>query len=528
MSIIKPINQQYEDYLYDELRIKGWAESISFPKNESEIIEVVKECNKTFTAITVQGGRTGIASGVVPEGGHIMNVSKMNKIISARYDDVEDSFYLTIQPGLLLCQLRQYLLTGDLEIRNSDQVSMEAMKHLKPGEWSFPPDPTEPTATIGGMVSCNASGARSYFYGATRKHINSLRMVIKDGSILTVRKEQYKAQGKNFVLIDEDGGEIKGVLPSYNIPNVKDASSYYVKENMDMLQLFIGAQGTLGIISEIEIKLMRSPSHILGIVAFLPDMNTALAYIKALKNQANQDMPYMFKGPVAIEYFDYRALALLREYQDIYPVFDQVLKIKPDYRIAIYSEFHFQQEDERQEVAENLIKLLESIGCDPAHTWVANNPEDIDKLLHFRHSFPEAGALLQKKSQDKDSDLVMIGTDMSVKDESLEEIIKFYYSNLEKTDLDWIVYGHIGDNHPHINFFPKSKDESLRAKELYIVFAKKVVELGGSLSAEHGIGKLKRDSLIIMWGEEIINEMRQLKKVFDPNGIMCPGNMFKI
>lgn len=108
-TLIKKFEKNYEDYLRDESRKIGNADSISFPKSEKEVIEILKYLAPSKTLITTQGARTGITAGAVPQGGHILNLSKMNKITGLRYDNTSDTFFLKVQPGVLLCDLREAL-----------------------------------------------------------------------------------------------------------------------------------------------------------------------------------------------------------------------------------------------------------------------------------------------------------------------------------------------------------------------------------------------------------------------------------
>lgn len=228
----------YGEYLRDESRQVGIAESIAFPKTEAEIISSVKEMSLKNIQITTQGARTGLAASAVPYEGHIINLSKMNKVTGARYDEKADRFFLTVQPGVLLSELRKYLSNKSFVVNG----------------WFYSTDPTETSASIGGIASCNASGAKSYRYGSARDHITGLRIVLADGDVLSIKRGQFIADDNIFSLITESGRVIKGKLPKYKMPYVKkNTSGYFNMPGMDMIDLFIGSDGTLGIISEIEI-----------------------------------------------------------------------------------------------------------------------------------------------------------------------------------------------------------------------------------------------------------------------------------
>jgi hypothetical protein len=160
----------------------------------------------------------------------------MNKVTGARYDEKEDRFFLTVQPGVLLSDLRKYIANKSFVAAEWDKESINALKFMEKGRWFYSTDPTETSASMGGIASCNASGARSYKYGSARDHITGLRLVLADGDVLVLKRGQYLAKDDEFSLITEGGREIKGKLPKYKMPHVKkNTSGYYNMPGMDMI-----------------------------------------------------------------------------------------------------------------------------------------------------------------------------------------------------------------------------------------------------------------------------------------------------
>jgi D-lactate dehydrogenase (cytochrome) len=142
-------------------------------------------------------------------------------------------------------------------------------------------------------------------------------------------------------------------------------------------------------------------------------------------------------------------------------------------------------------------------------------------MREFRHALPvSVNERIVKYKQRK------VGTDMAVPDEKFVSFLNFYRQKLNESELDYVIFGHIGDNHLHANILPKDETEAKKAKHLYGRFVAQAIMLGGTISAEHGIGKLKSKYLKAMYGERFLNEMAELKKAFDPNGILGRGNMF--
>ena len=154
-------------------------------------------------------------------------------------------------------------------------------------------------------------------------------------------------------------------------------------------------------------------------------------------------------------------------------------------------------------------------------SWFATNEQDQAKLREFRHALPVLmNEWFAKYKQRK------VSTDMSVPDDSFSEMLKFYQASLANGDLRYTIFGHIGDNHVHVNILPRDDAEAEKAWVIYRRFIAKAVELGGTISAEHGIGKLKREYLRELYGDQHLREMAALKRAFDPAGILGRGNMF--
>jgi D-lactate dehydrogenase (cytochrome) len=520
------------EYLRDESRLTGKADSVSFPESEAEIQEALEKLAAISMPVTVQGSRTGITGGAVPLQGHILNLSRMNRIVGLRYEH-PDSFFLTVQPGLKLQELSQALQAKSFGTSAWSKGSLAALDIFKKqGPYFFPPDPTETTASLGGMAACNASGARSFHYGATRNYINALQIILADGSKLWLRRGQDVSSDGNFLLPDrmEQPGQqaktgsrtIQGRLPSYKRAAVKNAAGYFTGQNIDLLDLFIGAEGTLGIISGLEIKLIPAPKMIWGGVFFFTQEQKAVAFVNDLKKDGFLKQQQKEGSWLAvIEFFDRRSLSLVST------LAHQDLPAAPlQAAAALYLEIHGQSEDNIGACFLHIAELVTKAGEDAEANWLAANAKQLKKLTDFRHAVPEAINLLLDSYKKEQPELTKLGTDMAVGDEKLMEVYKLYHSLLDPSGLDFAMFGHIGDNHIHVNIIPKTGTEYLQGKELYNTMARSVLAMGGTISAEHGIGKLKRELLAAMYGEEGLKQMRELKTCFDPQWLLSRGNLF--
>lgn len=504
-SSIIPWTSEYEDLLRDESRCIGTATSVSFPESETEVIEVLHEIRSLGLTVTTQGARTGIVGGAVPQGGHVMNLSRMKAVGEILRDELTDESSLTTLPGALLMEIR--------EIAEKRQLF-------------FPPDPTETSCSIGGMVACNASGALTFHYGPTRNWVRRLKIVLSDGDIIQLSRGESYAQGRSFSLRTEGGRIIEGRLPSYTMPQVKSAAGYYVTDNMDMLDLFIGMEGTLGIVTEIELRLIPKPSAVHGLVVFLPSQEAALKLVRYLRGEPVDGLVPLPSRPTGIEFFDNKALDLLRKIRAEYPAFEKIPVLKPHFHTAIYTEFHGDSDEALEEAVVQGMEAVEVLGGNDEDTWYATTQRELEPLKAFRHAVPEAVNLVIDERRRSVPKLTKLGTDMSVPNEYLETAIAMYEEGVRENDLESVVFGHIGNNHVHVNILPNSLEEYERGRSLYLSWARQVVDWKGSVSAEHGIGKLKTSLLEIMYGQESIAEMRALKKLFDPGMILNPGTLF--
>lgn len=512
-AYIKPLTEEYVDYLRDESRKVGFGASISFPKSLEEISEIMKYCNEKEIPVTVQGSRTGVGAAAVPFGGHILNLERMKEIRLLEPDEKNPhERAVLVGPGVTLKEINEYV-----RIQTKD-------------EYFLPPDPTETTASAGGMIACNSSGARTYLYGPVRNYVNRVKVVFADGRVKDIPRGFYHADGRTFDL--EIEGEARKVkLPFYNMPKVKNAAGYYIKSRMDLIDLFIGSEGTLGIVAEAELRLIPKPREIWGIVAFFRKeeqegagkrrTDRGVRFADRVRMQRS-----LINHVLSIEYFDEGSLNLLRERKKRAPEELTTPPIPKEYGQAVFVEVKGENREEVLERLQTLKACIEAVGGNPEDTWVAMNPVDFESFKQLRHATPECVNQRIDEIKKQGINITKLGSDMSVRDDRLEEIVEVYRHDLDREGLDYVIFGHIGNNHLHVNILSRSEEEYARGKGLFLKWASRVSAWNGSVSAEHGIGKLKKEYLLKMYGAGFVDDMRKVKLVLDPKGILCRDNVF--
>lgn len=473
---------------------------IFFPEKESDIVEILAAYPEI--PVTVQGARTGLTAGCVPESGLTVNMERMNRILSCDTDETGGT--VTVQPGVLLQTLRRYA----------------GSQHL-----FFTPDPTETTASLGGMVSCNSSGARSFKYGAVRNHVLGLTLILPGGGRLKIERGASFAAGRDFSLPTCGGRMIEGRLPEIEMPHVKkNTAGYFIRPDMDLIDMFIGAEGTLGIITSIKLTLIPESRYTFGAMLFLPDEGSAIELVQLVKKEMREPGR---RSPEAMEFFGEDAVSLLRKAQIAGSMLTEMQLVPDVCSCGIYIEYTAASRDEMMELFEYIRRVDMQVGGDPKETWAAMNESHMEKLKLFRHAVPELVNMNISEIKKECPDITKLGTDMSVPDDRLSDVFRMYRRDLDDGHFQSAVFGHIGDSHLHVNIIPGDMNEYMRGKKLFDHWADEVVAMGGSVSAEHGIGKLKTPLLKKLYSDGQLKDMMELKKCFDPEGLLNRGNILE-
>jgi len=519
------ICQDYSPYLCDESKLAHQgAQYLFFPTNEGELSTIFKEMSNKNVTVTLSGARTGLVGGAVPYGGAIVSLERFDKIRGLRYDIHSKEWLVKAECGVTIRDLNNWAMKKDFPglFENGSAETKAFLEKYKESQTTFfyPPDPTEMGAALGGTVSTNASGARTYRYGATRNWVRWIRIMLASGEVLEIPRGKYFATpAGEFIIIDSAGNETILKIPNYAMPLTKNAAGIFSAPNMDLIDLFIGSEGIFGAITEIEVALQKWNNPI-SIVQFLPSDDKAIDFVITLRKEKSI-------RPEFIEFYSSHALNLLREKQAEDPKVVGMPPI-PDYATsAVFFDLQFDPEN-KDNVYAQLEKIVYRCGSTLAMSWAGYERRDLERFKNFRHVLPETINTILADRKKKIPELYKLSTDLAVPDHALEEIWAFYRSILEGAGLEWVAFGHIGNNHIHINIIPRSLKEMKEGLLIYREFAKKAVDLGGTISAEHGVGKIKKEFFSIMFSDTKLKEMKAVKNALDPGCMLNPGNVLEI
>ena len=286
-QLIHPLTETYQDYLQDESRLAGAADSISFPESEAQIGKILQVMRKNRMPVTIQGGKTGVVGSAVPAGGHIMNLSRMNKVKSFCAAG-QDEAYLKVEPGITLNDLRK------------------AIDRLKtPRAFFWPPDPSETTATVGGVASTDAMGRCFHLYGKSVSYVSGIRVMDAEGSIRDLKR------GRGAMVID---GESK-----------------------DLLDVYLGGEGMYGVITELTLRLIPKPAEIWGIGFFYKDREGGMSFSDQLQAAS---MEVQGADVAAIEYLDHTIIKSLEMDQGDRTGLKPIADMPPPISALVYVEIH--------------------------------------------------------------------------------------------------------------------------------------------------------------------------------------------
>ena len=477
-----------QGFLEDTSNLKtGHTPGVFFPETTDELSELLRGAVGEHRRFTIAGNGTGTTGGRIPLGDYVISMQKLDRI-GKPVEISSEKALLTVQAGALLVDIQ---------------------KKVEESGWFYPPDPTEKLCFIGSTIANNSSGARSFKYGSTREHIARILIVLPNGDLLDLSRGQCLADKNGmFHLKLPVAGSLVFQRPQYRMPDTsKHNAGYFSEEGMDLIDLFIGSEGTLGIIAEADLMLITLTKSIISCLVYFRKLDDLFKFVSLLKNPQNPVIPR------AIEFFDQHSLEFLASK---YP------EVPSRSCGAVFFEHETTPETEENDL-DALFEQMESCNAMTDESWMALDRDEQTRLREFRHALPLiVNDWLSRQQESK------ISTDMAVPEGTFRELFDFYRTSCEEQGFIYIIFGHIGNAHVHLNILPRNREEFLKAKSLYREFIAKVLSLGGTLSAEHGIGKLKAEYLVEMYHEHGIQEMVRIKKSLDHSLILNIGNLIPV
>lgn len=517
------ISAEYSAYLMDESKISAAPfDYLFFPKNDRELAAVVSEMAKQKIPITIAGARTGLVGGSVPLQGALISLEYFDAVDSIFRNPFSEEWLIRAQTGVSLKALDGMLRAkkfATLE-SNQDEFVQNQLIGFKddPSSYVYPPDPTEMSASLGGSVVTNASGARTYRFGPTRAWVRGIRVILANGEYLDIPRGKYfSSPAGRFTIYDTHGKSYSFYTPNYELPRTKSTSGIFTAPQMDLVDLFIGSEGIFGIVTRVDVALMKREEKI-SIVQFVNSDEQAIDLTIALRDNPLIKMDFL-------EFYSENALNLLRERQAREPSMVGMPLIPSEVKSAVFFEMSFDSHSETIDFSD-LQETITKCGASFTQSWVGYEARELDRFKVFRHLIPETVNEIISERKKNYPGLHKLGTDLAVPDKYLRDMWKLYREGCTAGNFDWLAFGHIGNNHLHINILPKSIEDQEKGLELYAKFAKKAVEFGGAVSAEHGVGKIKGKFFKLMFTEEQIGQMKKVKAALDPDGILNPGDIF--
>lgn len=482
------------DLLRDESRMSApEVASVAEPTTVDDLRRVLRWHADHGHAVTVSGARTGVAGGAVPAPNtHLVSVARLRGVIAL--DLVSHPATVRVRAGTTLRELESELAS-------------------RARDFALPLDPTEAAASVGGMVATNAAGARALRYGATRDWVVGLTVELASGRTVELRRAVDCAPDGQVTLVD--GDETRAVrLSPIAKPPTKNAIGYGFTSGGDLVDLFIGSEGTLGVVSDVTFRLMPVTESRLAFLQCLATPAQAFALVAALRADTSL-------RTTALEFLDARSHELARETGK--PEVARVLAYAPPGSCSVFAEFGYDDEAGLETMVERVLAHVAAAGGDEAAGLAGTDDQVLHDIRAFRHAVPERVNATIARRREQHPALHKIATDMAVRDEDLQWVYELYSSRLTAEGLDHAIFGHAGNNHFHVNILPKDDAELARAKAIYQEFAAAVVARGGCVSAEHGIGRIKKHFLSVQYDAATLDTMRAIKRWLDPGWRLNPG-----
>ena len=390
----------------------------------------------------------------------------------------------------------------------------------------YPPVPTYDGAFVGGTIATNAAGAATFKYGSTRQWVEALSVVLADGSLVEIRRGEVTASPDGwFELQSPSGNVVRVPVPTYVMPDVaKLSAGYFARPGMDLIDLFIGSEGTLGIVANATLRVISLPRRCVVLVTCDSD-SQAIAVTAALRREAASS--WRGEGALdvsAVEFMDSRAVAVVPD-----EVVSRAGVRRPEGATVLLL-VQIEVADHEDETLARMAEALDACGvhADP-QVAMPSDERGATRLFDLREAVPAGvNALVAAAKSRAHPDIEKVAGDLIVPFERLEELLALCRQTFERYGLEYVLWGHVSDGNMHPNVLARSLADVDQGKAAILDIARRVVAMAGAPLAEHGVGRsaLKQQLLRELYGERGIEEMRAVKRALDPEWKLAAGVLF--
>ncbi len=441
------LTSKEERYVYSQDGTNGMEseilpDSVVFPETVEQVQKILKYANENKIPVVARGAGTNLVGACVPlKGGIIINFTKMDKILEIN----KTNMTATVQAGTIVGKLQE-------------EVKKQGL--------FFPPDPSNlKVSTIGGAIAQSAGGPKTFKYGTTKDYVLGLKVVLADGNLLKV-----------------------------GVNTIKNATGYHLE------QLFIGSEGTLGIVVETTLKLIPQPETTRVVMAYFDNISDATDSVTKMTDSNIY--------PSTIDFMDNNTIKTIEKFYHVGLITDKqaALIIELDgLEVSMDTQIERLKETLVQSNADNIV--------------VSVTKEEQEKLWTARRASFSAAAKLKPD---------VVTNDMIVPRENISKLVQGINEIGEKYGLTICTVGHIGDGniHPQVALDLNNETEAENYQKAKAEFYELAIKLNGTLSAEHGIGCEKKAFLSKALSPLSIEYMKKIKKMFDPNNILNPDKIF--
>jgi D-lactate dehydrogenase (cytochrome) len=481
-------------FLSDAARVPGgFADGITFPATAADVAAVVARAARVLPV----GAQSSLTGGATPRGEVILSTRRLTNLTIG-------TDWACAGAGVPLLELQRSLAARGLY---------------------YPPVPTYLGAFVGGTIATNAAGAATFKYGSTRRWVQALTVVLATGELLRIRRGDVTASPDGRFAIEGANGVTDVMVPTYSMPDVpKLSAGYYARPAMDLIDLFIGSEGTLGVIVDATLRVVPLPRKYVVLVPCRGDLQ-ALAVTSALRAEAQQ--AWRGGGPLdvaAIEYMDSRALRAVPD-----EAFTTAGIARPD-ASTVFLLLQIEVPHDDTDMLARLEAVLDAceVHGDPVIA-VPGDERGARRLFELREAVPAAvNGLVGATKARVHPDIQKVGGDTIVPFERLAESLAQCRDAFERRHLDYAIWGHVSDGNLHPNVLPQSMDDVRAGREAILEIARGVMGMGGAPLAEHGVGRngLKQQLLLELYGPDGVDQMRAVKRALDPEWKLAPGVLF--